>query len=663
MIECMESVPCWIMPTWRVSESLPATLGAFDLVIVDEASQSDVLALPTLLRAKKVLVVGDDRQVSPSPVGLEERKLLQLRYSYLQDQPFADMLMPGTSLYDLSQAVFPGGRILLNEHFRCVEPIIRFSLQFYPEEIVPLRIPTPSERLDPPLIDVYVSDGSRDGNKVNKAEASAVVAEIERLVHDPMYEDRSIGVISLLGNKQANVIQNLLLERIGEDAYLRHRIACGDSATFQGKERDVMFLSMVSSPGKAHAQVSRLFEQRFNVALSRAKDRMYLFRSVRVEDLPNPRDLKLRVINHFRTPMPIGHEQLDELGSLCESDFERDVFRRLVQMGYRVTPQMSVGDYRIDLVVDGNNDRRLAVELDGDRFHGPDRWFDDYRRQKILERVGWRFWRCWASSFSLDADSCMSELVSVLQEMKIEPIGQLQEARVFTEHRTIDSDDLLPPGGNGGVDSDTDEKADVGDKLILAFDSEPNRHYLLTLSESEEDLANGIVCVASQTGSSLLGVRAEDEVDVVWKGEPRNAVVLEVYKSNGAVHPDTVPADPEPRDVFYENAPHADQVVVGDQKPRSQARPRNEVAEEETQDRPRRESRRSRQRKSTQADTTSGQRSLFPMNDGQDDCDASDEERQKYNKYSEEMKAAGITPRPMPEWLEGLREASRRKHE
>jgi hypothetical protein len=62
---CYDAVPCWIMPSWRVSEQLPAVLGSFDLVILDEASQSDAREIPTLLRGKKVLVVGDDRQVSP----------------------------------------------------------------------------------------------------------------------------------------------------------------------------------------------------------------------------------------------------------------------------------------------------------------------------------------------------------------------------------------------------------------------------------------------------------------------------------------------------------------------------------------------------------------------------------------------------------------------
>ena len=66
------------MPSWRVSEQLPGRLGAFDLVIMDEASQSDIRELPALLRGKKILVVGDDKQVSPTAAFIETAKLDRL---------------------------------------------------------------------------------------------------------------------------------------------------------------------------------------------------------------------------------------------------------------------------------------------------------------------------------------------------------------------------------------------------------------------------------------------------------------------------------------------------------------------------------------------------------------------------------------------------------
>ena len=151
MAKCYNAIPCWIMPTWRVAEQLPAELGAVEIVIIDEASQSDITELPALLRGKKILVVGDDRQVSPTAPFVTQEKIGQLRHHYLGDMPFKSLLEPGDSIYDLMRAVFPTDHLMLKEHFRCVEPIIRFSMQFYAEEMLPLRIPEAHERLDPPL--------------------------------------------------------------------------------------------------------------------------------------------------------------------------------------------------------------------------------------------------------------------------------------------------------------------------------------------------------------------------------------------------------------------------------------------------------------------------------------------------------------------------------
>ena len=247
-IKAAEAVPCWILPEWRVAEQLPDTLGFFDLVIIDEASQSDITALPAIMRGKKLLIVGDDKQVSPTSIGLQERTIIELRETYLRDLPIANHLDPTTSIYDLVSMTFPGSTILLREHYRCVEPIIRFSSRFYPKALIPLRIPTASERLEPPLIDVYLPHGSRGRKEVNEAEADYIVSEIMQLVEDPAYKGRSIGVISLIGDKQAKLIQDLLTEKIGNEAIVQHRIMCGNAATFQGQERDIMFLSMVACP-------------------------------------------------------------------------------------------------------------------------------------------------------------------------------------------------------------------------------------------------------------------------------------------------------------------------------------------------------------------------------------------------------------------------------
>lgn len=450
MQDCYGGVPCWIMPTWRVSESLPSEFGSFHLVIIDEASQSDITALPAILRAKKLLIVGDDKQVSPTAAFLAEEKILQLKHNFLRGQPFAELLLPGASVYELANAVFPSQRIMLTEHFRCVEPIIRFSMQFYNEPLIPLRLPKISERLDPPLIQVYVPDGIRDERKkINNVEADAIVEEIKKITSDQRYAGRSIGVISLIGAQQAHAIQERLLLELGEDVYQSFDIACGDSATFQGKEKDIMFLSMVVGSGQGAVMNKREDEQRFNVALSRARDRMYLYISMRENELTNESDLRLKVLRHFANPMP-QQQQINDPIELCESEFERNVYRRLVEHEYNVTPQVKVGPYSIDLVVDGEQDRRLAIELDGDKYHPPERWMDDWKRQRTMERVGWVFWRCWGSSYTLNPDGCFNDLIATLNAMGIQPVGNTKRSNIFTEYRIYEKEDNCQ-SENGGI--------------------------------------------------------------------------------------------------------------------------------------------------------------------------------------------------------------------
>jgi len=515
------------MPTWRISESLPAVLGSFDLVIIDEASQSDITALPALLRGAKVLVVGDDRQVSPTAAFVEEKKLLQLKHNYLREQPFGPLMLPGFSLYELALATFPGKRIMLREHFRCVEPIIRFSFQFYEEPIIPVRIAKPSERLTPPLIAVHVLHGRKDKRQINVPEAEAIVDEVERVVRDPEFKKRTIGVVSLLAAKQAYYIQARLLERIGEEAFLHHQITCGDSATFQGKERDIMFVSMVECPATKSTKTALLFEQRFNVALSRARDRMYLFHSV-TEDMLKPDDLKARVLRHFKNPMPFANTGTKTLLELCDSDLERDVLKRLLDLGYRVTPQVRVGPFSIDMVVEGEADRRLAVELDGDKYHTPDRWADDLTRQRVMERVGWRFWRCWGSSFRLDPEACIADLITSLNELGIQPAHFEIGPSAHTEFRVVGD----VPRAEAEPPSPLKEEAsvEVGDRVLVSFNDEPGRQHTIVISPDETDASLGIYTADHAIGKALAGAMVDDEVSIPMDNSVRRATILGIKK-------------------------------------------------------------------------------------------------------------------------------------
>ena len=88
------------------------------------------------------------------------------------------------------------------------------------------------------------------------------------------------------------------------------------------------------------------------------------------------------------------------------------------------------------MVVEGARDTRLAIECDGDDFHGPDRWQHDMNRQRVLERAGWTFWRCFASTWALRKEDVFCELLDRLTSMGIEPLGALDRAPSLVEKRT-----------------------------------------------------------------------------------------------------------------------------------------------------------------------------------------------------------------------------------
>jgi very-short-patch-repair endonuclease len=438
MVRAYQAVPCWVLPQWRVSETIPPDVGLFDLVVIDEASQSDIWALPALLRGKKVLVVGDHKQVSPSAVGTAEEKIKELVSRFLGKQPHGSEMTPDKSIYDLARVVFAGNSVMLKEHFRCVPAIIEFSnREFYQGDIRPLRVPRANERLDPPLVDVFVKGGFRKGD-VNDPEAKAIVDEIESILADPLFDGRSIGVVTLLGSSQAALIHEMVSARISPIDVVARKIAIGPPPVFQGRERDIMLVSMVLGPGDRAAANRADMHQRFNVALSRARDRMYLFRSVSETEFKED-SLNAKVISHFKQPFRRDTRFVQALREKCESGLEFEMFDELVQRGFRVEPQVPCGGYRIDFVVEGNEGRRMAIECDGDRFHGPGQWQNDMVRQRVLERAGWTFWRCFASSFVRRRDAVLADLMQTLQKLGIEPLGsQTVDSTVWVHYKEVD---------------------------------------------------------------------------------------------------------------------------------------------------------------------------------------------------------------------------------
>lgn len=428
LAECRDAVPVWIMPLSRLAESYHPGESMFDVVILDEASQCEVTGLLAFALGRETLVVGDHEQVSPEAVGLSFQAVEALIEEFLGEIPNKELYDGRTSVYDLARQSFSGS-IRLLEHFRCVDEIIAFSNALcYQGEIQPLR---ESSRLaiKPPTAVVRVENGKAQ-KRINQKEAEMIAALILASCEQPEYEEATFGVISMVGEEQALAVDKVLLKNMELTEYQERRIVCGNAAQFQGDERDVIFLSLVenSEDGEPLSlRTAETFVKRFNVAASRARDQMWTIHSLDPENHLKEGDLRRRLIEHALNPEQTITE-LEETHvqerSIPNDDpefrYQYRIRRGLEKAGYRVQTDQVVGNYELDLIVEGRGGR-VAITCDGANEHPPERLARSLEREAVLERLGWRFLRARASSYYLDPDKTVDWVLERLEDLELEP--------------------------------------------------------------------------------------------------------------------------------------------------------------------------------------------------------------------------------------------------
>jgi len=424
MLLCQKVVPAWIMPLNKVFDTLNPVKNKFDIVIIDEASQSDISSLILLYMAKKVIVVGDDKQVSPSDVGVNIDKVNMFRRKYIKGKVANDDLYGvRSSLYSIVSTTFQP--ISLREHFRSVPEIIGYSNKTsYDNQILPLR-DSNSSILKPAIVECKV-DGRRDEkNKINKMEAKTIVSLIEACLTMKEYKNSTFGVISLLGDEQAELIQSLIVKRIPAIEIENHKILCGNSASFQGDERDVMFISLVDSneENKSLRLVGEGIEgsirKRYNVAVSRAKDQLWIVHSIDKNALKEG-DLRKELFEYIDSIKENTFEKTIDENTVI-SDFENEVVKHLLERNYTVRQQWKVGSYDIDIVVIYGN-KKIAIECDGKTLHhSQEEIITNLAEQEVLERCGWEFIRVRASQYYRNPEKAIKDLTMQLEDKGIYP--------------------------------------------------------------------------------------------------------------------------------------------------------------------------------------------------------------------------------------------------
>lgn len=277
----------------------------FDLAVLDEASQSNCNAISILSRCKQLLVVGDDKQVSPSTIGTSEERIRELKRA-LPNIPSANNLLPESSFFDFLKTAFPTSSVILREHFRSDPRIISISNDgYYNKQMTPLKLPSKAV-----AVEHVALKGTMDAKKVNKVEAvhivDQVLCQIKRTKENGSVAVDTIGVISLGGSNQSKYIEGLYKEKVdsirtlyGSEIVDKHKVRFGVPSELQGDERDQIFLSGVYSADKTISLQARPSDwKQLNVALTRAKKKLVLVCSYESRHL-KPMDVRRPVLEKF----------------------------------------------------------------------------------------------------------------------------------------------------------------------------------------------------------------------------------------------------------------------------------------------------------------------------------------------------------------------------
>ncbi len=515
MDNCRGAIPAWIMPLYRVFETIPPAPECFDVVIIDEASQTGPEGLILQYLAKQVIIVGDAQQISPDAIGVQQEEIDTLVKRHLEGIPFKGFYHPETSLFAFAEILF-SGKVVLREHFRCMPEIIQFSNQlcYTGTPLKPLR-QYPPNRLEPILLK-HIKNGYREGstnNVLNRPEADAVVEAIVGMCLSKEYAGKTMGVISLQGEAQAKYIESKLLTRLSPTDMETRRIVCGDAYAFQGDERDIMLLSMVAAPNERIGVLNKEADKRrFNVAASRGKDQVILFHSATLNDL-HPECMRYKLLEYYLNPT----RQLWEVDlSKCESQFERDVCQAIINRGYKVIPQYKVAEYRIDMVVEGIKSQ-LAVECDGDEWHGAEYYERDVARQRILERCGWRFWRIRGHEYYRNPIVATEPLWKLISNMGIKPTT----ASALDNIEAIEENTPIPypigsekNGSSENAVNEEEQKPPLAAKDVSVFPAKAD----VRLTEYHNELES-----EHQTGDTIRTTPPSEEDE--RKGNPDNTLV------------------------------------------------------------------------------------------------------------------------------------------
>lgn len=388
--------PAWAATLLSLSKASPCIAGAFDRVIIDEASQCEIPPIiPALFRSKAVTVIGDPNQFPPV-ITLREARHHYVRRIKHQLNDLVD------DVFDFSQHnafdIVKASTLLLREHFRCHEDIAAyFNEEYYGNK---LKVLTDHNHLKFPqnmgfkqaLVWREVTDSLENE-----------IAEVKSLFHDLQQNcyEGSVGVISPFRKVADRLKQELFNIKLPE---FNSNTDINTANGFQGGERDlIVFVLGYTSDLKSGEEWYAIADENryiYNVAVSRARaclivvgDRNRAQRSSSSALRNLAKDLKLRAPR-----------------KLSQSPGEEMLYRALCKVGLSPVQQYPLAGRFLDMAL---VEEKIDIEVDGEGFHlncFGERKQDDIYRDLQVTSLGWRVCRFWYHDVRDQLDSCVEKI-------------------------------------------------------------------------------------------------------------------------------------------------------------------------------------------------------------------------------------------------------------
>ncbi len=452
-----------LCPVWMVSPDTVAQIFPreclFDVVIFDEASQCRLEeALPVLLRAKRVVVAGDPKQLPPTRFfesavvdsgngDFEDEEELHAQ----QMSEMEDLLGAALNL-DVSES-------FLDVHYRSRnEALIGFSNEsFYGRRLQPIPGHPKNKALAAPIRLIHVDGIYKD--QTNPAEAMAVVALVAEMLDDA--EPPSIGVATF-NLKQRNLILEMLDEKAAEDSVFAGRLEearrrkgrdsfeglfVKNLENVQGDERDVMIVSTTfgrDETGKFRRNFGALSriggERRLNVLVTRARAEIHVLTSIPREEylaglgaaMGNPPNGRVHLYSYLCYAERLAdlyrsyHDALETMRASdtaeCEVLETRQPSRLALAFGEELrkhgvgsTVHWGNNGFSVDVALAHPampEDVTIGVLTDFNRYRNtPDPIDWELFRTEIHRAQGWKLERVWSPRLFRDLASEMTKIV------------------------------------------------------------------------------------------------------------------------------------------------------------------------------------------------------------------------------------------------------------